>query len=148
MIVGSDLYSQAWQVTYSVISGNVIDPITRGGSQWVFADFPQIQEGNEKQFPRHPIITIDPFQNDSMNLTNTQTENIITTTITVHDTNKRRLDSVSSDVFNSLNSNKGLFLQSGMKAMNITPEGIESMIFDRNNRIHMKGIGANFKVHL
>ena len=148
MITGSDLYSQAWVVTYSVISGNVTDPVSRGGSQWIFADYPQIQEGNTKQHPGFPIITIDPFQDDSMNLTNTQSENSIMSTISVHTNNKRQLDTVSSDVFNALNSHRVLFLQSGMKSLTITPEGISTDFYARDKKIHMKDIGIGFKVHL
>ena len=148
VVTGSNLFNQAWMVLYKTISGNVTDPVSRGGSAWIFADFPEIQEGKQDDFPGFPIITIDNFENTSSNITSQKMENNISTVITVHTKDRKTLDTLSSDIHNVLVTSKPTIISSGLHAMTFSSGGVDTYAFDRNNKIHTKMIGVNFKVNL
>jgi len=139
-VTGSDLYSQAWKVTYNVISGNVTDPVSRGGSKWIFSDFPEIQKGAEDDFPGYPIITIDNFSNDT-ELPTFQMgprDNMLATTITVHTKTRQQIDPINSDIYSAFSIARSSMIDSGLKPVDYTTEPTDTITLDRNNRIHIK----------
>jgi len=148
--VGSNLFSNTWNTVYKAISGNVVDPQGRTGSPWIFADFPMAQEGKRDTFPGYPIVTIEPFQTETMNLTHglNDTYSTITSMISVNTTNKRQIDVVSSDIWATLNENRGVFASSGMNHLMLSPGGVDTNAMDRDNKIHTKNLGVQFKVRL
>jgi len=146
--VGSNLFTNTWNTVYKLISGNVVDPATRGGSQWIFADYPMVQEGKTDEHPGFPIITIEPFQSDSEVITHgigkTYTE--MNSLISIHTRNKRQIDTLSSDVWDAFNSNRQVLMESGLNHLKISPGGIETNPIDRFNKIHTKNMGVSLKV--
>ena len=149
VVVGSNLFSNTWNTIYKTISGNVADPAGRS-SPWIFADFPMAQEGKTDTFPGYPIVTIEPFQSDTVNLTHglNDTYSTITSVISVHTTNKRQIDVVSSDVWAALNDDRGTFASSGMNHLMMSPGGVDTNAIDRDNKIHTKNLGVQFKVRI
>lgn len=145
-VVGSDIFTNTWNTVYQLISGNVVDTAsaTRGGSAWIYADFPMIQEGKTDEHPGYPIITIDPFELMGMSHTFGKRENTLNSTITVHTRNKRDVDVISSDIQDTLASNIKVLGASGLHNMEFTVGGVETVAFDRYNKFHTKMMG--FKV--
>jgi len=148
--VGSNIYTNTWNTVYKIISGNIIDPATRGGSQWIFSDYPDIQDGKNNTHPRFPIVTIEPFEADTSVITQGigKTYSLIDTMITVFTTNKRHVDVVSSDIWDAINSNREVLMQSGLSHMEFVGGGVETVEFDRENKIHTKNMGVTFRVEV
>jgi len=148
--IGSNIYTNTWNTVYKIISGNIIDPATRGGSQWIFSDYPDIQDGKNNTHPGFPIVTLEPFQTDTSVITQGigKTYSEINSMITVFTTNKRHVDVVSSDIWDAINSNREVLMQSGLHHLEYTPGGIETVEFDRKNKIHTKNIGVTFRVEI
>jgi len=151
LITGSDVFSNTWKTVFTVISGNVIDPQTRTGSKWIFADYPVAEDGTSHYHSSgigFPIITIEPFQTQTDNITMGlgKTYSEINSTITIHTSNKAQIDTISSDIWDALNSNRQDFMQSGLHHLTVEQGGVETVAFDRDNKIHMKNMGVGFKV--
>lgn len=142
VVAGSDIFSNTWNTFYSVISGNVVDTATRGGSQWIFADYPMIQEGKEDKHPGFPIITIDPFGDTGEVYTFDSTRHSLSSMVTVHTKSKRVLDVISSDVVDAILSNRKVLGQSGLHNLEFSMGGNETYAMDRDNKIHMKMMGV------
>ena len=149
MTVGS-LVNDAWNIIYQIISGNVTDPVSRGGSAWIFSSFPAIQEGKEDDFPGYPIITIESFQPDSSVLTHGAgyMSNKLNTEITVFSQSKQQLDNVASNVFDALFNNRNVLTGSGLYNLTITPLGTDTDVISRNNKIHSWMIGVGLDTDL
>jgi len=139
--VGSDIFTNTWNTFYNVISGNVVDTTSRGGSQWIFADYPMIQEGKTDEHPGFPIITLDPFGDSGGLYTFDNTQHTLTSVITVHSKNKRHLDVISSDITDAILTNRKVLGQSGLHNLEFTVGGNETYAMDRYNKIHMKMMG-------
>lgn len=150
VVIGSNIFTNSWNTVYDIISGNVIDPTTRGGSPWIFADYPMIQEGKTDEHPGFPIITIEPFQSDSENITHRhgKTYSDLNSVITVHSRNKRHVDVISSDIWDALNSKQGVMSESGLNHLMISSGGVETFAMDRYNKFHSKNMGVSFKVEV
>lgn len=151
LFTGSDLFGKCWQVVYNVISGNVLDPTSRGGSRWIFADFPTIQVGKEDNFPGYPIITIDNFGADSSNVT-WSTGGLrgfdLISTISVHTKSRNQVDTLKSAVEYALSSKRGDLLASGLRDLFIGTGDTSTEVIDRNNKIHTTIIPIRFKAEL
>jgi len=148
--VGSDIFNRCWQVVYNVISGNVLDPSSRGGSRWIFADYPDIQVGKESQFPGFPIITIDSFQSDSNNMTmgiGTRHFDLIST-VTTYTKSANQRDTVNSAVQNALITKRGDLLASGLRDLFVGAGGTDVNVIDRLNKIHTSIIPIRVKAEL
>jgi hypothetical protein len=148
--VGSDIFGKCWQVVYNVISGNVLDPTSRSGSRWIFADYPDIQVGKEKQFPGFPIITIDSFQSDSSNMTmgiGTRHFDLVST-VTTYTKSASQRDTVNSAVQNALITKRGDLLASGLRDLFIGAGGTSVNVIDRTNKIHESVIPIRVKAEL
>jgi len=150
ILTGSDIFNRCWQVVYNVISGNVLDPTSRGGSKWIFADFPDIQVGKESQFPGYPIITIDTFQSDSKNMTMGIgiREFDLVSTITTYTKSSTQKDTVNSAVQNALITKRGDFLASGLRDLFIGAGGTSTDVISRNTKIHESIIPIRLKAEL
>lgn len=140
VVTGSDIFSNTWNTFYKVISGNVLDPASRG-SQWIFRDYPQIQEGKTDEHPGFPIITIEPFENNGTLYTFSNMNNSLTSTITVHTRTKRHIDIISDSINSAITSNRKTLGASGLHNLEFTQGGVETYTSDRYNKIHMKNIG-------
>lgn len=148
VLTGSDLFTNSWNTLYKTISGNVVDPQTRTGSQWIFADYPLAQDGKTHNHPGFPIITIDSFENDGNSYTFDKMENSLMTNITVHTNNKRHVDVLSSDIHSTIMENRKTLGASGMHNIKFTMGGRETIAMDRDNKIHTKTIGLGADVVL
>jgi len=150
VVVGSNLFNNTWNTVYKIISGNIIDPATRGGSQWIFADYPIIQDGQTDEHPGFPIVTLEPFQSDTEIVTQGigKSYSELNSVITIFTTNKRQNDVVSSDVWDALNSNRGVLMQSGLSHLSINAGGLTTDALNRHDRIHTKNMGIGFKVEI
>lgn len=150
LFVGSDIFGKCWQVVYNVISGNVSDPTSRGGSRWIFADYPDIQVGKESQFPGFPIITIDTFQSDSKNATMGIgiREHDLVSTITTYTKSASQKDTVNSAVQYALGSKRDVLLASGLRDLFIGAGGTDTNVISRNTKIHTSIIPIRFKAEL
>ncbi len=149
-VTANTVLKDAWNILYQIISGNVADPVSRGGSAWIFSSFPAIQEGKEDDFPGYPIITIESFQPDSSVLTQGAgyMSNKLNTEITVFSQSKQQLDNVANDVFESLFDNRNVLAGSGLYNLTITPLGTDTDVISRNNKIHSWMIGVGLDTDL
>ena len=141
VVAGSDIFTNTWNTFYKIISGNVVDTGSRGGSAWIFADYPMIQEGKEDKHPGFPIITIDSFENSGNLYTFNKIQNTLSSMVTIHSRNKRHLDVISSDVHDAIVSNRKVLGSSGLHNLQFTPGGTETYAEDRYNKTHMKMMG-------
>jgi len=150
VLTGSDFLGKCWNTLYNVISGGVTDPVSRGGSRFIFADFPDIQEGKGTDFPGFPLITINNFQTNTNTLTfqNGVTTNSINSTIAIHTKGKAQMDTVASDVWDSINSKRGVLCQSGMHIPTLRPMGIDTIAYSRNNKVHSQMINFECEVNI
>lgn len=146
LLTGSDITTTSWKTIFNVISGNVADPVSRSGSPWIYGAFPQIQKGKNDEFPGFPIITIDPVQTDASNLefglSNQNT--ILSTAISVHSKSAQQRDTLTSDIFDALNTGRSDFLASGMHGMEISVGGTDTVFVSRNNRVHTSDTNLSF----
>jgi hypothetical protein len=145
MLTGSDFLGTSWRTIYNVISGNVADPLSRNVG-WIHDSFPDITNPGSSFYPR---IVIDNFQprSDIMamgTLRKPQTE--LTSVITIYTNNGSQLDYLTERVWNALYSQRNVLLQSGLKGLSLKPQGTDTVVIDRNNKIHSESFGLETKV--
>ena len=147
LITGSDLYNQAWMVTYKTISGNVTDPKGRG-SAWIYSDYPVIQQGKADEHPGFPLITLDDFNTDSEMVTFNEGKRSydLNSIITIHTDTRKHLDTISSDITAAFSVNSAALAQSGLYAYSLSSGGTDTLVIDRNHKIHTKTVGVGFRV--
>lgn len=136
-------FGSKWNTVYRILSGNVSDPSSRG-SKWMFSDFPDIKEGDEDEFPGYPIITIDFFQPSTSNVVGGvggTTINEITTNIAIHTNTASQQDTISSEVWSAINTNRGILAASGMRKILLSPGGTDVFNITPNKKIHTQNIG-------
>jgi len=148
--LGSNIFTNTWKTFYSIISGNIVDTASRGGSQWIFADYPAIQDGKTDEHPGFPIVTIEPFEAESSIITQGigKTYSLVDTMVTIFTKNKKDIDTISSDIWDAVNTNREVLMSSGLSHMEVSPGGISTEVFDRDNKIHTKNMGFSFKVEI
>ena len=135
--------SETWLLLKEVISGNLVDPLSRG-SKWIFSSYPQISEGREDYFPGFPIIVIEDPRVSSSPRTWKTRERPIDTVISVYDTRTERLSILTGSINGILEDNEDVFVSSGLKSMEITSNPSTDIEISRDNIIHEKNIGVGF----
>ena len=143
----TDITTNSFRTIYTVISGNVSDITSRGGSAWIFSSFPSIQEGKNDEFPGYPIITIETPELSLIK--NSGHGNIkkatLSTMIDIHCQKKVQIGSLTSSVVKALDDRRNDFIGSGMHNMHISSGGVDTQMFARNQKVHTQSVGVTWE---
>jgi hypothetical protein len=144
--MNANTFNTAFTTTHAVLSGNLVDPLSRG-SKWIYAANPRLGSVTAPDL-RYPIIVIEPYsQGDSSPETfgTYIMDNTINSTIEIHDNvGGSRFDALCGQFVNAFRSNLPEFAKSGMRLARLTPGLYDSIYFSRDNRLHIKSFGVEF----
>jgi hypothetical protein len=142
-----NVFNTAFTTLYAVLSGNMVDPLTRG-SKWIYAANPRLGSVTTPDL-RYPIVIIEPFSQGESRPETFGThimDNAIKTTVEIHDNvGGSRLDSLCGQFVNAFRNRQVTFAQSGMLMPYLSPGNYDSLYFSRDNRLHIKSFGVEFK---
>jgi len=135
----SVIYSESWQLIYSLILANVTDPITPARTKWIYANFPD--EAIE-DMSYYPIITISNTKINNINIDTTDRNTKTFTTyneITVYSRKSTELDSISGSITHTLNSNETYFGENAYFNIYTTTDN-DQFTNESGKRIHARTI--------
>lgn len=131
---GSTLFTGTWNFIYSLISGNIPDPLTRG-KKWIHGEFPDVEKS---EFSGYPTITIDNPHNtveQSSWTTNSLMNNIMEIPVVCWSKTAMMTNELSENIYNIMKDNELVFSQSGLNFDSIVP-GANGVDIIGNQRIH------------
>ena len=139
-------FNTAWTTTRAILSGNLVDPLSRG-SKWIYAANPNIGSTSTPDL-RYPIVVIEPYSQGESNPETFGTyimDNKLNTTIEICDNvGGSRFDALCGQFVNAFRSNLNEFAKSGLRLAHLTPGMYDSIYFSRDNRLHIKSFGVEF----
>ena len=144
VVVGSNLFSESWNLFNLIISGNITDPSARA-KRWILGDFPDVEGAN---FPQYPIIVIGNPRTSMEQLTfSTSSIHGNDLEISVHIYAKAPTDvnRLSDSIYGAVHGNHAVFNASGVQIEGSTNGEQGTDIFG-NQRIHFTEQVFKFKV--
>lgn len=141
VIVGSNIYSETWNLLYSLISGNITEPAitspARAGSRWVLGAFPDV-EG--KDFAGYPIVVVENAEKSTMKegfSTSGINTNEISVSVYAYSKAPRELNILSEDISDAVLANRSVLATSGFTLTSLD-NGIQGTDLIGNSRIHFR----------
>ena len=141
VVVGSNIYTQTWDLLYGVISGNVSDPaILRPAktTRFILGAFPDVEGTN---LPTFPIIVIENPEKSMTHSTFSPNlgldNNEVSVSTFVYSKSPRELNILSEDLADAVESNVLGLISSGF-SMNGLETGVQGTDIVGNQRIHFR----------